>query len=48
VHRTSVWVDGRDWTGTVTLPRAPVELRVDPEGWLLFRDAGVTRVGQEE
>jgi aminopeptidase N len=48
IHRTSVWMDGREWTGTVTLPRTPLELRVDPDRWLLKRDMGQTRIGGGE
>jgi len=48
VHRASVWMEGREWIGTITLPRAPLELRVDPDEWLLTRQLGLTRIGGEE
>jgi aminopeptidase N len=41
VHREVHWVEGREWTRTMALPGPPRELRVDPDGWLLMREAGV-------
>ena len=43
VHRVSDWVDGRSWTEVMPLPAAPRELRIDPDGWLLFEEAGGSR-----
>ena len=40
VHRVSDWVDGRRWTSDMPLPARPTELRVDPDGWLLFEQLG--------
>jgi aminopeptidase N len=39
-HREILWVEGREWSATVGLPSPPRELRMDPEGWLLHREAG--------
>ncbi len=36
VHRVADWVDGRQWTQIMPLPSRPTELRLDPDGWLLF------------
>jgi aminopeptidase N len=35
VHREVHVVGDRDWTRTMTLPGEPVELRIDPDGWIL-------------
>ena len=40
VHRVADWVDGRDWTQVMPLPSRPTELRLDPDGWLLFERVG--------
>ena len=45
VHRVSEWVDGRSWTAVMPLPGAPRELRIDPDGWLLFEQTGGTGAG---
>ncbi len=37
VHRVTEWVDGREWSVSVTLPSRPTRLRLDPDGWLLMR-----------
>lgn len=38
-HRDILWVDGREWTGSMGLPSPPRALRLDPDGWLLMRAA---------
>jgi aminopeptidase N len=40
VHRVEGWVDGREWTEVMPLPSRPTEIRLDPDGWLLFERAG--------
>ena len=42
VHRVSDWVDGRTWTAVMPLPDAAEELRIDPDGWLLFEQTGAS------
>jgi len=40
VHRVEGWVDGREWTEVMPLPSRPTEIRLDPDGWLLFERVG--------
>ena len=42
VHRVADWVDGREWSRGMSVPARPRELRIDPDGWLLFERVGVT------
>jgi len=38
VHRVRHWVDGREWAMSIPLPQRPVEMRFDPDGWLLMTE----------
>lgn len=38
-HREILEVDGREWSESLRLPSRPTALQLDPEGWLLMRQA---------
>jgi aminopeptidase N len=48
VHLATFWMEGREWSGSFSLPREPLDLRLDPEGQLLMQNLGVTRGPREE